>query len=203
MIIMNCSEYENIKHFIYGEYCDYLQKKHGIGKYDYMTKSWNKNTKCTRTKEGLIAHHKYENYAIMLSKKEIAMSNPFEWQLAKNIVYCDYLEHLLLHVLICEYPSEEKNDYEAVGIGGVINFIVPELNDFYSGWVTNQEWQKRCHDLIKGDKDVYLTIIKRFKSTCKNNLFFSEDCLFKSFNEQYGLWSSKQNESIYNDIKSL
>jgi len=103
---------------------DYLQKKHGIGKYDYMTKSWNKNTKCTRTKEGLIAHHKYENCAIMLSKKEIAMSNLFEWQLANNIVYCDYLEHLLLHVLICENPSEEKNDFKAVGIGGVINFIV-------------------------------------------------------------------------------
>lgn len=49
-----------------------------------MTKSWNKNTQCTRTKEGLIAHHKYENYAIILSKKEIAMSNPFEWQLAEK-----------------------------------------------------------------------------------------------------------------------
>jgi hypothetical protein len=200
---MNCSEYENIKHFTYIEYCDYLQKKHGIGKYDYMTKSWNKNTKCTRTKEGLIAHHKYENCAIMLSKKEIAMSNPFEWQLAKNIVYCDYLEHLLLHVLICEHPSEEKNDFEAVGIGGVINFIVPELNDFYSGWITKLEWQKKCHDLIKGNKDVYLTIIKRIKISCKNNPFFSDDCLFKSFNEQYGLWSSTQNKLIYNDIKSL
>jgi hypothetical protein len=200
---MNCSEYENVKHFKYIEYCDYLQKKHGIGKYDYMTKSWNKNTKCTRTKEGLIAHHKYENRAIMLSKKEFAMSNPFEWQLAKNIVFCDYLEHLLLHVLICEQPSEEKNDLEAVGIGGVINFIVPELNDFYSGWITKQEWQRKCHDLIKGDKDVYLTIIKRFKSSCKNNPSFSEDCFFKSFNERYGLWSSTKNKSIYNEIKSL
>ena len=200
---MNCIEYEDIKHFTYDKYCDYLQNKHGIGKYDYMTKSWNKNTKCTRTKEGLIAHHKYENRAIMLSKKEIAMSNPFEWQLAKNIIYCDYLEHLLLHVLICEYPSEEKNDFEAVGIGGVTNFIVPELNDFYSGWVTDQEWRKKCHDLIKGDKDVYLTILKRFKSSWKNNLFFSENYLLKSFNEQFGLWSSKQNKSIYNDIKSL
>ena len=138
---MNRSEYENVKNFTYVEYCDYLQNIHGIGKYDYMTKSWNKNTKCTRTNEGLISHHKYENCAIMLSKKEFAMLNPFEWQLAKNIIFCDYLEHLLLHVLICEQPSEEKNDLEAVGIGGVINFIVPELNDFYSGWVTKQEWQ--------------------------------------------------------------
>lgn len=31
---MNCSEYENIKHFTYVEYCDYLQEKQGIGKYD-------------------------------------------------------------------------------------------------------------------------------------------------------------------------
>ena len=87
---MNCSEYENIKHFTYGEYCDYLQMKHSIGKYDFMTKSWNKNIKCTRTNEGLIAHHKYENCAIMLSKKEIAMSNGISHCAAGPLVRSSY-----------------------------------------------------------------------------------------------------------------
>lgn len=200
---MNYKEYELVKNYSYKEYCDYLQEKYGIGLCDYFTKSWNKNPKCTRTKEGLIAHHKYEDHAIMLSTPEFAKQNPFEYQLAKNIVYCDYLEHLLLHILICENPSPEKNFLEAVGIGGVINFLVPELNDLYSGWVTNQAWRLNCHKIVIDDKDVYLTLLKRFKTTCKEYPFYNENCLFTSFNEGFGLWSKKQNQKIFDEIKNL
>lgn len=200
---MNLAEYEKVKNLTYLEYCDYLQNKYGIGLSDYMTKSWNKNQKCTRTKEGLIAHHKYEDHAIMLSTKEYAMQNPFEWQLAQNIVYCDYLEHLLLHILICEYPAEDQNEFEAVGIGGVMNFIIPELNDFYSGWKTNQSWRLNCHNLIKDDKNVYLTLVKRFKDLWKDYPAFKVEFLFTSFNEQFGLWSRKQNEELFKEIELL
>lgn len=87
---MKKTEYEKTKEYTYLEYCDYLQQKYGIGRSDFMTKSWNKNKKVTRTNEGLVAHHKYEDHAIMLSNKEYAMKNPFEWQMAKNIVYSEY-----------------------------------------------------------------------------------------------------------------
>ena len=200
---MNIAEYNKVKDFTYLEYCDYLQQKYGIGRSDYMTLSWNKNAKCTRTKDGLMAHHKFEDHAILLSTKEYAMKNPFEWQLAKNIVYCDYLEHLFLHILICEYPAEDSNAFEAVGIGGVIRFIVPELNDLYSGWVTGQSWRKTCHDLIINDKDVYMTLLKRFKTNCNDYPFYSDDCLFTSYNEAYGLWSRKKNEKLFKEIEAL
>ena len=139
----------------------------------------------------------------MLSNKEYAVNNPFEWQLAKNIVYCDYLEHLLLHILICENPSQNKNEFEMVGIGGVVNFIVPELNDFYSGWETGQQWRKICHDKIRDDKNVYLILIKRFKDDCKEFPFFNENCLYSSFNEHFGLWSKRQNKQLFEEIKKL
>ena len=200
---MNLVEYEKVKNLTYLEYCDYLQQKYGIGLSDYMTKSWNRNPKASRAKEGLFAHHKYEDHAILLSTKEFAMRNPFEWQKAKNIVYCDYLEHLFLHILICEYPSENQNDLEAVGIGGVINFIVPELNDLYSGWETGQAWRKKCYNLVINDKDVYLTLLKRFKTSCKNYPFYTKDCLYTSFNEGFGLWSRKQNQKLFKEIAAL
>ena len=200
---MKKEEYNKVKDMNYLEYCDYLQNKYGIGLSDYFTKSWNKNPKCTRTKEGLIAHHKYEDHAIMLSTPEYAKRNPFEYQLAKNIVYCDYLEHLFLHILICENPSDEKNILEAVGIGGVINFLVPELNDLYSGWVTNQSWRLNCHKLVIDDKDVYLTLLKRFKETCCDYSFYDKNCLFTSFNEEFGLWSKSKNQKIFDEIKNL
>ncbi len=200
---MNLEEYQKVKNLNYLEYCDYLQKKHGIGKYNYFNTSWNKNKKCTRTSEGLICHHKCEDRAIMLSNPMFARKNPYEYQEAKNLIYCDYLEHLYLHILICENPSPNKNDFEEVGIGGVINFIVPELNDLYSGYKTNQEWRRNCHNLVINNKDVYLELLKRFKRTCKNNPFYDENCLFTSFNDAYGLWSKKNNEKLFKEIKKL
>lgn len=197
---MNLTEYESIKNFNYIEYCDYLQQKYGIGLSDYMTKSWNKNSKCTRTKEGLLAHHKFEDHAIRLSNKEYAMKNPFEWQLAKNIVYCDYLEHLLLHILICENPA---TDNDMVGIGGVINFIVPELNDVYSGWESKQQWQTNCHNLIKNDKNVYLILLQRFNDNADKYPFYTRNSLLTSYNEKYGLWAKSKNKKLFEEIVKL
>ena len=96
---MDLLEYENVKKLSYFQYCDYLQNKYGIGWYPYMTVSWNKNNRASRTTEGLVAHHKFEDRAIMLSHKEWAMKHPYEWQIPQNLIYCDYLEHLLLHIL--------------------------------------------------------------------------------------------------------
>lgn len=200
---MNLIEYKKIKNLTYLEYCDYLQKKYGVASCAYMTKSWNKNPKVTRTKEGLLAHHKFEDHAIMLSTREYAMNNPYEWQLPQNIVYCDYLEHLFLHILICESPAENRNIFEAVAVGGVINFIVPELNDLYSGWITNQAWRKTCHSVVIDDKSVYLELLKRFKTSCKDYPFYTDDCLFTSYNEQFGLWSKEQNAELFQIIAEL
>ncbi len=199
---MNIREYEKVKDYTYTEYCNYLQEKYGIGLCDYMTKSWNKNSKVSRTKDGLYVHHKYEDHAIMLSTKEFAIKNPYEWQCKENLVYCDLLEHLFLHQLICEYPAENKNSNEQVGIGGIVNFIVPELNDVYSGWVSKQPWQQKCHSKIVNDKDVYLQILKRYKDFHDDNPFIVR-WLYKSHNKQFGLWSDELNKKLYEEIALL
>ena len=197
---MNLEEYNKIKDLTYVQYCDYLQEKYGIGICDYMDKFWNKNKQISRTNEGLFAHHKFEDHAIMLSHQEYAKHNPYKWQLAKNIVYCDYLEHLLLHILICEYPAKNKNKYEDVGIGGVVNFIVPTLNDFYSGWQSSLPWQENCLNVIKNDKDVYIALLRRFKKNCNQYSTYTEDCLHTSFNEENGSWSADKNNDLFKEI---
>lgn len=200
---MNMTEYNQVKDMTYLQYCDYLQGKYGIGHANYMTKSFNPNPKCKRTKEGLIAHHKAEDKMVMLSTKEVAEMFPYEWQLKENIVYCDYLEHLLLHVLICIYPSPDQEPIADVGIGGVINFIMPELNDLYSGWETKQPWRKNCHDLVINDKDVYLAIMKQFVKWVKAGRKADKTMLHRSYNEAYGIWDSKRNEMIYKELDKL
>ena len=196
---MNIQEYEKVKNFTYLEYCDYLQQKYGMGLCNYMSENWKKNSKVTRTKDGLYVHHKYEDHAIMLSNPEYAKKNPYEWQMKENLVYCDLLEHLLLHQLICEYPADNKNKNEQVGIGGVVNLIVPELNDVYSGWVSKQPWQQNCHNAIIKDKDVYLQVLKRYKDFHDNNPFIVK-WLLKSYNKQFGLWSDEKNAELYEEI---
>ena len=199
---MNIQEYEKVKNYTYLEYCDYLQQKYGIGLCNYMSENWKKNAKVTRTKEGLYVHHKYEDHAIMLGNPEYARSNPYEWQKKENLVYCNLLEHLLLHQLICEYPAKDKNEHEKVGIGGIVNFIVPELNDVYSGWVSRQPWQQICHNVIIKDKNVYLQILKRYKDFHDNNPFII-NWLLKSHNQKFGLWSDSKNTALYNEIIEL
>lgn len=200
---MNLEEYEKVKDYTYLEYCDYLQNKYGIGLCDYMTKLWTKNRKVTRTKEGLLAHHKFEDHAIKLSSPEYAKRNPFEWQSAENIVYCDYLEHLFLHILICEFPADNHNLNESVGGGGIFEYLIPQLNDFYSGWKPNKEWEQNCYNLIKNDKAVYLALVKRFKEFYEDNPAFKIEFLLYSYNEQFGLWSKTLNQEIFEEIKKL
>ena len=198
---MNMSEFDKVRNMTYLEYCDYLQGKYGIGLADYMTKSFNKNSKCTRTKEGLNVHHKDEDKMIMLSNKEYAINYPFEWQTKEHLVYCDMLEHLLLHILICKYPSKDRIPGYDVGIGGAVNFIIPELNDVYSGWESKQSWQLCLHDKIINDREVYLAIIEMFiVEVIKPNNYDPRGCLFTSYNDKYGLWDKDRNESIYFDF---
>lgn len=196
---MNITEYENIKHLKYREYCEYLKKKYGSAKHDYFTENYMKIQKVTRTSEGLICHHICEDKAIMLCNPEYARNNPFEYQRAENLVYCDYLEHLLLHILICETPAADHNPRENVGVGGVVNFLVPELNDLYSGWKTTQKWREKCHAKVINDQNAYLEIIKRFKT----NFPEREPAIYCSFNATFGTWDETKNETIYQKIMSL
>lgn len=201
---MKLEEFNNVYNMSYDQYCDYLTQKYGSGLSDYFTKSWNPNPKCKRTKEGLFAHHVDEDKMIMLSEKKIAQMCPFEWQLKDRIVYCNYLEHLFLHSLICKFPNVNKIPNVDVGIGGVVNFLVPELNDMYSGFPVSQPWKQNCFNVVKNDFDVYLVIIEYFikwlKETRKDQ---SVSILLTSFNQKFGLWSTDKNEAVFKEIRSI
>ena len=199
---MNMTEFKQVKDMTYLEYCDYLQDKYGIGIANYMSKNFNPTHKCSRTKEGLVVHHKDEDKMIMLSTKEIAENFPYEWQTKEHLVYCDMLEHLLLHVLICKYPSPDKVPEAVVGVGGIVNFIVPELNDMYSGWITKQDWRMAVHNKVRDDEDVYIEILRMFVEFGEPH-GLKKDVLHTSLNEDFGLWSKAKNKAIYKKIDKL
>ena len=195
---MNITEYNKIKDMTYVEYCDYLQNKYGIPSKDYMTENWNpRSAQITRTSEGLFIHHKCEVHAILLNEKSHAMKNPREYQAKENLVYCDWLEHLYLHFLICKHPEPDRQE-EQVGIGGLINYLIPELNDFYSGFKSQQQWKINCWNKIKDDKNVYITIVARVISELKDT--YGTINIVRSINSSanvlYGTWSLENNRLL-------
>ena len=103
------SIYEKMLKSSYTDIVKYLLKKYGAAKHNYFkdTNCTEKNPLVSRTSEGLYCHHIDEDKAIMLSNDKYAAANPFEYQKANRLVYCNLLEHLLLHVKIAENPNED------------------------------------------------------------------------------------------------
>jgi len=159
---MNMEEYEKIKDCNYFEYCNYLHKKYGIpqGSYFLTPSCKSKNKKISRGNEGLYLHHITEYKEALLCVKGASLM-PFEWQEGKNLVYCNLLEHLLLHTMIAEETFISNR--LKTGFDGATFFIIPELNDVYSGFKSKIEWLITAHNLIKNEEKVYLQIIKRFQ----------------------------------------
>ena len=165
------SYYESMLKTNYQDIVSALLKKYGSAKHNYFkdTACKIKNPLVTRTNEGLFCHHIDEDKAIMLCNDKFAVNNPFEYQKADRLVYCNLLEHLLLHVKIAENPSPDANENELPGLGGAINFICKDLNDIYSGKKFSDEWRKNVADKVKDNFDDYIIILRYLWNIVEKN----------------------------------
>lgn len=160
----------------YTEYVLKLLSKYGVAKHNYFkdTGCTQKNPLVSRTSEGLFCHHIDEDKAILLSNDEFAPQNPFEYQKADRLVYCNILEHLLLHIKIAEEPrNENANESELPGIGGAMNFIIRQINDYYGGYEYKQDYMITAMKLIENDFDDYIKILKHLWQVIENNPIYS------------------------------
>lgn len=116
---MNYAEYQSVKSYSYEQYCEYLTNKYE-----------------QTSKVGLFKHHTFENVKANLSNP-IVQSTATEEE-RNTITYCDFLEHLFLHILIGEQTDARK----ALGLGGAINYIIPQLNKYFDNneFVYGQEY---------------------------------------------------------------
>ena len=151
----------------YYELVDYLLKKYGPAKYDYFRtmELKSKNSKVTRTSEGLICHHIDEDKGGNLNNPDQAKNQPFEWQLKERLVYCNLLEHLILHIKIAVLRQRHKlynvKDISDFFTTHGINTIVEQINDsFYRKGEFKQNYRIILHNEIKNNFDDYLMILK-------------------------------------------
>ena len=169
-------EYHAQMKLSYVELVEYLLKKYGAAKEDYFINDSfsTKNKRVSRTKEGLYCHHIDEDKAIMLSNDQYAKNNPFSYQKAERLVYCNVLEHLLLHIKIAEEPrNANANENELPGIGGAINLICREVNDFYDGKIPTQEWKGNIMRLIENNFEDYIMMLEYLWKVIQNDSRYS------------------------------
>lgn len=90
------------------------------------------------------------------------------------MVYCNILEHLLLHIKIAEEPrNANANENELPGIGGAINLICREINDFYDGKVPTQEWKGNIMRLIDDNFEDYIMMLEYLWKVIQNDSRYS------------------------------
>lgn len=193
---------KRILNLSYEEYVNELKAKYGLvpGNYFLNDTYWSKNTKITRGKEGLFIHHIDEDKAILLANPDYAKTKPFYFQEASRLVYCNLIEHLILHIKIIEYPHPDRYPNEDVGVGGIFRYIIPELNDIYSGIKYKLEWKKAVIEKIINLKEKYLECIKYLMKMERN---FALENYLTSFNYWIGTWDIKNNQDIFEAIQTI
>ena len=174
---MDMEELFHVNEMSYTQYCDYLQNKYGIGLADYMTQSFNKSPAVSRGKEGLFAHHKMEDCVPNLSNPKVAKLYPVEWQAKENIIYCDYLEHFLLHLKIRRSYGVDHNYCNPA----IENYMIPELNDYFSGYVPPEDWKRAVANRIKDNKEVYLQLLTWYIHSCSHYGFSIKKILTSNY----------------------
>lgn len=198
----------------YQQLVDYYLKKYGPVPKNYFTKNLTKTVGITRGKEGLFIHHIDEDKMILLSnkieqhpvvqggfltEKQIKMIYN-DFQQADRLVYCDLLEHLLLHVKIMEEPKPLLPHLN-VGRGGITNFFFPELNDIFSGIEYKPFWKQQVIKRVINRKDEYFKIMKYLFNNKKFNLSLTDLSYFKPslpFNKM--IWDKNNNKKLIKEM---
>lgn len=144
----------------------YLIEKYGAAKVDYFCTSScrSRNNTVSRTKDGLLCHHIDEDKGGNLSKPALAAMQPYEWQKKERLVYCNYIEHLILHIKIAilrqKAPLKTPMDIYNFFTSGGIFMICSDLNDLFTNKGSSLNWQKRCYAEVEENLSDYVLLIK-------------------------------------------
>lgn len=180
---MENSEIKNELCMTYAELVDYLLEKYGKVSGDYFCSEScrTRNRKISRASDGLFCHHIDEDKAINLSNHECAINEPFEYQKADRLVYCNILEHLILHIKIA-FENESAGPFKPTGIGGILN-ICFAINEYFDGHESKN--QKKLYEVLADNFNCYIGLLIYISAMAKKrpeyDQLLTEDCLCSGF----------------------
>ena len=150
----------------YEELVSYLIKKYGPAEYDYFCNKSCKtvNKKVKRTAEGLICHHVREDVGVNLNSAYQGGLQPWDWQRKENLVYCNWIEHLILHIKIAVFRQraelKEQYDIRYFFTSGGVFMICSDINDAFMLDGTTIAWRQRCYQEIRDNYQEYILLLK-------------------------------------------
>lgn len=152
----------------YYELSDYLIGKYGPAKYDYFCNDSFRtvNKKASRSNEGLQCHHIDEDKCGSLSSPQMAKRHPFEYQKKERLVYCNLIEHCLLHYKICaskqtyamDKPIDIADFFTSGGLFNTSNMI----NGLYCKKGSSIPYQQCYYEQIQENYYDYIWMLKLF-----------------------------------------
>ena len=116
--------------------------------------------KHSRTSEGLFCHHIDENKSLNLSNFSFIKVNkiPFESQKKDRLVYCDLIEHAVLHALIAQETSKK------LGFPGYMMYLIPKIEEWYlDEIIPASPWEKDCYNKSFLIPEETVNIIKKMQ----------------------------------------
>lgn len=206
----NFEEYLDLLSKNYEEAVDWLLQKYGPAQDDYFRESSYhrfmngeiktiSKGKASRTIEGLYCHHMDEIKWLKISDQYFVKTYniPFETQRKNRLVYCDLVEHTILHVLISKETSFEYGNpgYEA--------YLKPQIEEWYlDKRIPALEWMKKCYiksylepqrafDLVK---EMQKAMGKSYFNTLKD--YYDEK---KKIEEKRHKWIEQNNQRQIDD----
>lgn len=153
---MNKTEYLKVKDLSYQEYCNYLKEKYGNVPYKYGNRK--------NHKKGLFIHHIGEYEIPSLSNTQVRKETDPKYQEPEMLCYSDYLEHLLLHIMI----GRETNPADSLGLNGPCQYIIPALINYYQDGYQNPRWDNEYYALLDGNRDVFDLLLTEYNDLVKD-----------------------------------
>lgn len=176
----------------YNDLVTYLLEKYGAAKSDYFCTSTcrSRNSKISRTKEGLLCHHIDEDKGGNLSNPCSASMQPFDWQKKDRLVYCNYLEHLILHIKIAVLRQRSslkkpRDIWDFFSTGGIF-MLCEDINNLFFNKNNLLPWQQHCLAQVENNYSEYIALL--------NLLLYYIDCQYIG---ERGKTPLLQNGSVY------
>ncbi len=147
----------------YNDLVDYLKRKYGTVSGDFFLNRncTTKNKSIMRSEEGLYCHHIDEDKGIDLANT--AKDYPFEWQKAERLVYCNLLEHLILHmkISVMRFPRRIMSPNIITSyFGGGLPLICRIINSLYTNYEKVIEQMKASLTPIKENYSEYILLLQ-------------------------------------------
>ena len=147
---MTIEEYNKLKNGTYQEAVKYFLTKYGPVPFKYPS---DKNHEGIG--KGLFVHHIKEDKIASLCVRENIKMYP-EYQQPEQLVYVDYLEHVLLHLLIGKETAAITN----LGLHGLERFLLPALRNYFNFGIEN--YRHEYYEKIENQLDLYKIMFSEY-----------------------------------------